>query len=142
MKILILCTGNSCRSQMAHGILQALDAQLLVRSAGTHPAAQVHPKAVAAVAELGLDISGHRPHLVDEYLGEAWDYVITVCGNADENCPLFSGTVKHRLHIGFEDPADATGTEEEILAEFRTIRDQILRDFFTFYHQQVRAAKG
>jgi len=134
MHILILCTGNSCRSQMAHGILQALDERLHVCSAGTNPAARVHPKAVQVMAELGLDIAAHTPHHTDEYLGTSWDYVITVCGNAEANCPVFSGSVGQRLHIGFDDPAEATGSEEQILTEFRHIRDQILAAFFAFYH--------
>lgn len=138
MNILILCTGNSCRSQMAHGILQALDERLHVCSAGTNPAARVHPKAVQVMAELGLDIAAHTPHHTDEYLGTSWDYVITVCGNAEANCPVFLGEVAHRLHIGFEDPAEATGTEEEILEEFRRIRNQILIAFFTFYNQNCK----
>jgi arsenate reductase len=138
MNVLILCTGNSCRSQMAHGILQSLDKNLNVHSAGTHPAEAVNPNAIKAVAELGLDITAHRPMLVDTYLGESWDYVITVCGGAHESCPAFLGQVNHRIHIGFEDPADATGTPEEILHEFRTIRNQILVAFFSFYHQQLK----
>ena len=138
MKILILCTGNSCRSQMAHGILQAFDKSMIVRSAGTQPAARVHPNAVLVMKELGLDISSHVPVNVDVYLNESWDYVITVCGGANESCPAFMGTVTNRIHIGFEDPADATGSEEEVLAVFRTIRDQILRDFFSFYNKEIR----
>lgn len=137
-KILILCTGNSCRSQMAHGILQSFDRDIHVFSAGTHPAERVHPKAVEVVAELSLDISNHFPKLVNEYLDEAWDYVITVCGGANENCPVFLGNVKHRVHIGFEDPAHATGTEEEVMNQFRKIRDEILKDFFVFYNKNIR----
>lgn len=140
MNVLILCTGNSCRSQMAHGILQALDKKLEVYSAGTHPAERVHPKAVQVMSELGLDISNHTPHLVDQYLDRPWDYVITVCGGANERCPAFLGTVRHRLHIGFEDPAEVTGTEEAILDAFRHIRDQILSGFFAFYNRQLRQA--
>lgn len=132
MRILILCTGNSCRSQMAHGILQAFNTNNEVFSAGTNPAAYVHPKAIQVMAELGLDIAKHFPKNVNQYLNQTWDYVITVCGGANENCPLFIGDVKHRLHIGFTDPAEATGTEEEILTEFRKIRDEIQRDFFKF----------
>jgi len=138
MKILILCTGNSCRSQMAHGILQSLDKNIEVFSAGTNPAEKVHPKAIQILNELGLDISNHSPKIVDEYLNHAWDFVITVCGGAKETCPVFSGKVKKNIHIGFEDPADATGTEEEITNEFRKIRDEILRDFFTFYNKHIR----
>jgi len=138
MNILILCRGNSCRSQMAHGILQSLDKTLNVHSAGTHPAEAVNPNAIKVVAELGLDISKHKPMLVDTYLDKPWDFVITVCGGANESCPSFLGEVKHRIHIGFEDPADAVGTPEEILEEFRVIRNQILVAFFSFYHQQLK----
>lgn len=138
MKILILCSGNSCRSQMAQGILQAFDINIEVYSAGTKPASFVHTKAIQVMAELGLNISKHYPKKADEYLNNEWDYVITVCGEADENCPVFIGKVKNRIHIGFEDPADATGTESEIMNEFRKIRDEILRDFFTFYNKNIR----
>ncbi|MBL7924074.1 MAG: arsenate reductase ArsC [Bacteroidia bacterium] len=138
MKILILCTGNSCRSQMAHGILQAFDDTLHVRSAGTDPAPRVHPNALRAMDELGLDIRHHQPVHVEEYLPEEWDFVITVCGGANESCPVFTGKVKQRLHIGFEDPALAQGSDEEIMKFFRSIRDEILRDFFTFYQKNLR----
>ena len=125
MKILILCTGNSCRSQMAEGFLRSFDAEIEVYSAGTEPSNQVHPKAVTVMQELSIDLSGHQPQKVDEYLDDSFDFVITVCGHAKENCPVFLGDVKQHLHIGFEDPAEATGTEEEILEEFRRIRDEI-----------------
>lgn len=137
MKILILCTGNSCRSQMAHGILQSMDKKLEVHSAGTHPAVEVNPSAIKVVSELGLDIRSHRPVHVDSCLKETWDYVITVCGGAHESCPAFLGNVKNRVHIGFEDPADAVGTQEEILNEFIRIRNQILVEFFSFYHNHL-----
>ncbi len=132
MKILILCTGNSCRSQMAEGFLSSFDSDLEVKSAGTAPSDQVHPKAVEVMQELGIDLSGHRPQKVDEYLDDSFDYVITVCGHAKENCPVFLGDVKQHLHIGFEDPAEARGTEEEILNEFRRIRDEIQERMQTF----------
>ena len=125
MRILILCTGNSCRSQMAEGFLKSFDPQLKVFSAGTEPSDQVHPKAVEVMKEKGIDLSGHYPRKVDGFLDDAFDYVITVCGHAKENCPVFLGEVKHGLHIGFDDPAEATGTEEEIFEEFRRIRDEI-----------------
>ncbi len=96
MKILILCTGNSCRSQMAHAFLESFNADMEVRSAGTHPAAEVHPLAIKVMNETGLDISNNRPTQVDTYINEAWDYVITVCGDANENCPIFTGKVKTR----------------------------------------------
>jgi len=137
MRILILCTGNSCRSQMAEGFLKSFDTNMHVRSAGTSPSGQVHPKAVQVMAEAGIDISGGKPENVDQYLDETWDYVITVCDNAKETCPFFSGKVKHRLHMGFEDPAEATGKEAEILAVFRRVRDEIKRDFYNFYRLQL-----
>jgi len=123
--VLILCTGNSCRSHMAEGILRQAAGDLLnVQSAGSTPAGYVHPKAIAAMAEIGIDISGHHSKHMGEFLGQKVDTVITVCGNADQACPMFAGQV-HRHHWGFEDPARATGTEEEILEKFRQVRDQI-----------------
>ncbi len=133
MRILILCTGNSCRSQMAEAWLKSFDNRLEVYSAGTAPAERVHPKAVQVMAEVGLDISGNRPKSVDEFLPMSFDYVITVCDHAKETCPVFLGQVKHRLHIGFEDPAEASGTEEEVLAVFRRVRDEIKSGFYEFF---------
>lgn len=123
---------------MAQGILQAFDKNIEVHSAGTNPAEKIHPKAIIMLDELGLNISKHYPKKVDEYLNDHWDYVITVCGGAKETCPLFLGKVKKRVHSGFEDPADATGTEDEIMNVFRKIRDEILREFFTFYNKNIR----
>ena len=108
-KILILCTGNSCRSQMAEGFLKSYDPELRVFSAGTNPSGQVHPKAIKVMEESGIDISKYQPENVDKYLDEDFDYVITVCGGAKESCPAFMGKVKKRLHIGFDDPAEASG---------------------------------
>ena len=136
-RILILCTGNSCRSQMAEGFLKDMDPELEVFSAGTNPSDRVHPRAIEVMSELGLDLSSNRPENVSEYLDQAFDYVITVCGGAKETCPTFQGKVGRNLHIGFDDPADATGTEEEVLSEFRRIRDEISRDFSEFYREQV-----
>lgn len=132
-KILILCTGNSCRSQMAEGFLKSYDKELEVYSAGTAPSSRVHPKAIQVMAELGIDIKDGYPQHVDEFLEKDFDYVITVCGGAKESCPVFQGNVRKQLHIGFDDPADAKGTEEEIFSEFRRIRDEINNDFYTFY---------
>ena len=123
MKILILCTGNSCRSQIAQGFLQSFDSDLTVCSAGTEPSEKVNDKAVAVMNEVGIDISSAYPKSVNQYLDEEWDYVITVCGGANENCPMFTGHVKHRLHIGFDDPAAITGDEEFVMNEFRRIRN-------------------
>ncbi len=137
-KILILCTGNSCRSQMAEGFLKSFDENLEVYSAGTKPADKVNPKAIQVMKEVGIDISNGIPENVDKYISQSFDYVITVCDNAKETCPVFIGDVKHQLHIGFEDPADATGTEEEILAVFRKVRDEIKRDFYEFYNKEIK----
>lgn len=133
MRILILCTGNSCRSQMAEGFLKSFDPSIEVLSAGIKAAARVHPKAIKVMDELGIDLSKNYPKTVDQYLSQSFDYVITVCGNAKETCPVFIGDVKHRMHIGFDDPTETTGTEDEIIKDFRRVRDEIKRDFHTFY---------
>lgn len=138
MKILILCTGNSCRSQMAQGFLQSFDKTLTVCSAGTEPARQVNQTAVKVMQEAGIDISHHTPKMVNLYLSEEWDYVITVCDHAHETCPLFTGKVKHRLHMGYEDPSHATGTDEFILSEFYRVRDQIKNEFYRLYVEQIK----
>jgi arsenate reductase len=132
-RILILCTGNSCRSQMAEGFLKSFDSQLEVFSAGTNPASQPNPYAIEVMKEVGIDISQNKPKNVDLYLASSFDYVITVCDDARESCPWFSGTVLNRLHIGFEDPANAVGTQEEILWVYRKVRDEIKEEFFKFY---------
>ena len=139
MKILILCTGNSCRSQMAHGWLQSFDKSLTVCSAGTQASGKLNDKAVAVMKEAGIDISHHTSDPVDKYLGEEWDYVITVCGGANEACPAFFGKVKHRLHIGFDDPSHAVGTDEFIWSEFRRVRDEIKEGFFKFYKENLES---
>lgn len=131
--ILILCTGNSCRSQMAEGFLKSFDPELEVYSAGTNPSGKVHPKAVTVMNEAGVDIGMNYPKSVDVFLDKPFDFVITVCDNARETCPVFSGKVGKRLHIGFLDPAEATGTEDEILLVFRIVRDKIKKDFYEFY---------
>lgn len=137
-KILILCTGNSCRSQMAHGFLQSFDKKIEVFSAGTKPAGKVNPMAAKVMSETGIDISHHTPKNVNLYLGQEWDYVITVCGGANESCPMFTGTVKHRLHIGFDDPSEATGTPEFIESEFHRVRDEIKKRFYDFYLNELK----
>jgi arsenate reductase (thioredoxin) len=137
MKILILCTGNSCRSQMAQGFLQSFDRKIEVHSAGTEPSKQVNPKAILVMKEVGIDMSKHTPKLVDQYLNDEWDYVITVCDHANETCPAFLGKVKHRLHLGFEDPSHATGKDEFILSEFRRVRDEIKNRFHEFYNNEI-----
>lgn len=138
MKILILCTGNSCRSQMAHGFLQSFDQSLEVYSAGTYASGQINPKAVLVMKEAGIDISHHTSDPVDMYLDQEWDYVITVCGGANETCPAFTGKVKHRLHMGFDDPSQAEGTPEFVMSEFYRVRDEIKSAFFNFYEQELK----
>ena len=135
MKILVLCTGNSCRSQMTEGFLKSFNKNWQVYSGGIHPAAEVNPYAVRIMSEVGIDISYNTPTLVDQYLHDEFDYVITVCDNAKESCPVFFGHVKNRLHIGFPDPADAIGTEEEILVVYREVRDAIRKEFYKFYRE-------
>ncbi len=138
MKILILCTGNSCRSQMAEGFLKSFDPGLEVVSAGTEPGDKVHPKAIEVMKEVGIDLSQGKPKSVNHFIDQSFDYVITVCGGAKESCPMFTGEVKHRLHIGFDDPAEATGSEAHIIAEFRRIRDEIQRDFLRFCEEKIK----
>lgn len=138
MDVLILCTGNSCRSQMAEAFLQSFDPRLSVASAGTNPAQDVHPMAIKVMGELGFDLSSHYPEHVNSYLSKDFDFVITVCGGANESCPVFSGNVTNRIHIGFDDPAEATGTEEEITNEFIRIRDEIKHDFYNFYIEKIK----
>lgn len=138
MKVLILCTGNSCRSQMAHGFLQSFDKNLKVCSAGTQASGKLNEKAVAVMKEAGVDISHHTSDSIDIYLNEEWDYVITVCGGANETCPAFFGKVKHRLHIGFDDPSHVTGTEEYIWSEFIRVRDEIKEAFYKLYTEQIK----
>ena len=137
MRVLILCTGNSCRSQMAEGYLKSLDENLEVYSAGTKPANEVNPFAVKAMNEIGIDISGGIPENVDEYINHSFNYVITVCDNAKENCPVFTGKVIKRLHIGFDDPADAVGTEEEVMSVYRRVRDVIRKELGEFYKNEI-----
>ena len=138
MRILVLCTGNSCRSQMAHGFLQSFDSHQEVYSAGTSPAEHVHPLAISVMAEVGIDISHHVPRNVKEYLDEPWDYVITVCGGANDKCPTFVGKVGKRIHIGFDDPSNVVGSKEHVISEFRRVRDDIRKAFCDFYATYVK----
>ncbi len=137
MKILILCTGNSCRSQMAHGFMQSFNQDLFVRSAGTEASGKLNPNAVKAMKEVGIDISHHTSDPVEQYLNDEWDYVITVCGGANENCPVFMGKVKNRLHMGFDDPSFATGSDEFIWSEYIRVRDEIKNTFYKFYKEEI-----
>ena len=138
MKILILCTGNSCRSQMAHGFLEWFDKTLTVRSGGTEASGKLNEKAVVVMKEIDIDISHYTSDSVDIYLNDEWDYVITVCGGANENCPAFFGKVKNRLHIGFDDPTYAEGSEEYIWSEYRRVRDEIKEAFFNLYEKELK----
>ncbi len=133
MKILILCTGNTCRSQMAEGYLQSLDSSLEVYSAGVDPGKGVNSYAVEVMKEKNIDISGKQSNDVSEYINEKFDFVITVCDNAKETCPVFIGEVKNRMHIGFEDPAEFKGTKENIIEKYREIRDLIIVEFLKWY---------
>ncbi len=137
-KVLILCTGNSCRSQMAEGFLKSFDNNLEVFSAGTKPSLQVHPNAIQVMEEVGIDLSKNYPKHSDQFINDSFDYVITVCDNAKESCPVFIGKVGKQLHIGFEDPAEAVGTDEEIITVFRTVRDQIKNEFYKFYNNNLK----
>jgi arsenate reductase (thioredoxin) len=139
MKVLILCTGNSCRSQMAHGFLQSFDKNIVVRSAGTVPAEKINEKAVEVMKEVGVDISSHTPKSVNQYLSDEWNYVITVCDEANEVCPYFPGKVHHRMHLGFDDPSRVTGTDDYIWSEFRRVRDEIKEAFYKYYITEIKA---
>jgi arsenate reductase len=136
-RILILCTGNSARSQMAEGFLQSLDPRLAVYSAGTLQSPRINPHAVRAMREVDIDISGGAPKSVQQFTSQSFDYVITVCDDADKNCPNFSGKVGKRVHLGFPDPAMATGTEEQIMAVFRQVRDSIKQRFSEYYAKEI-----
>jgi arsenate reductase (thioredoxin) len=139
MRILILCTGNSCRSQMAEGLLRSFDDRLEVFSAGSRAGRRrCIPMAVRVMRRgRALNISGGRPKSVEEFINQPFDYVITVCGNARDACPVFVGEVGERLHIGFDDPAHAAGAEAEVLEVFRRCRDEIRQGFRDFYERQA-----
>lgn len=140
--VLILCTGNSCRRQMAGGILRHAAGDLLdVHSAGSKPAGYVHPKAIEALKEIGIDISGHTSKHMDGFLSRNVDTVVTVCGNADQACPMFPGQV-NRYHWGFDDPAHVQGTEEEVMDAFRRVRDQIKLVFDAYAAGYREASKS
>lgn len=137
-RILILCTGNSCRSQMAEGILRKLDPELEVFSAGVNPASRVSSKTVAVMKEIGINLDGAYPKHVDQFLSESFDYVLTVCDHAKETCPVFFGKVKHRVHIGFEDPGNVMGTDEEVMEAHRRVRDEMREKFAELYHSRIK----
>jgi len=123
---------------MAEGFLKSFDNKLEVFSAGTKPDRKVHPKAIEVMKELGINLSKNKTKSVDEFLDKEFDYVITVCDDAKETCPLFTGKVKHRLHIGFEDPANVTGTEEFIRREFIRVRNEIKEEFYKLYEGEIK----
>ncbi len=135
--VLILCTGNSCRSQMAEAFLKSFDRELNVQSAGTNPSESVNNYTIKVMQEISIDISKNKPKNVDIFIKDSFDYVITVCDNAKETCPVFFGKVGNTMHIGFEDPAEAKGTDEEILQEHRRIRDLIRNYFYKFYNDYI-----
>jgi len=140
--VLVLCTGNSCRSHLAEGFLRAAAKERFrVASAGSKPAGYVHPLAIKVMAEVGIDISQHASKPLSQFLGEQVETVITVCGNADQACPIFPGQV-NRHHWGFDDPAHATGTDEEKLAVFRRVRDEIRRVFEAYAAGRLDKARS
>lgn len=132
-RVLILCTGNSCRSQMAEGYLKSLRCDFEVFSAGTKPSERVNPLAVEVMKEIGIDISDHYPKNVDEFLNQSFDYVITVCDNAKESCPVFNGMVGEVIHRGFEDPSEAVGEKSEVIDIYRGVRDEIIKELKTLF---------
>ena len=123
---------------MAEGYLKSLDDNLEIYSAGTKPAERVNPFAVKAMKEIGIDISKGIPECVEKYVDQSFDFVITVCDNAKETCPIFTGKVKKQLHIGFDDPAEAVGTEDKVMPVYRRIRDEIREQFKKFYYDNLK----
>jgi arsenate reductase len=123
---------------MAHGFLQSFDDRITVCSAGTEASGKLNAGAVKAMKEIGIDISNHTSDAVQKYLNDSWDYVVTVCGGANESCPVFTGKVKKRLHIGFDDPSHATGTDEFIWSEFQRVRNEIKEGFYKLYTQEIK----
>jgi len=124
---------------MAEGFLRSFDSQLEVFSAGTQPALYPNPNAVAVMNEAGIDISQNKPKSVELFMADSFDYVITVCDDARESCPYFSGNVRHRIHLGFEDPIEAQGTPDEVLTVYRRVRDEIKKDFLAFYTGRIKS---
>ncbi len=137
VRVLVLCTGNSARSQMSAGFLQSWSSKLDVYSAGTNPSPRVNPFAIQAMKEVGVDISLGHPKSVSQFLGQSFDYVVTVCDDADRNCPNFTGKVGKRVHIGFPDPAKATGSDDQKMSVFRTVRDDIQKRFREYYETEI-----
>ena len=131
-RILVLCTGNSCRSQMAEGFIKYLKPEWKVFSAGIEPATAVSRRSIRVMQEIGIDISQNKPKHIDKFLMQSFDYVITVCDHANEACPVFIGKVKKRMHLGFRDPTKMTGEPEEVLLEFRRVRDDMNKQLKEF----------
>lgn len=127
---------------MAEGFLKSFDSKLEIFSAGTNPAVRVSSHAYQVMKEIDIDIGGGHPKSVEQFIGEPFDYIITVCDHAKEICPIFAGNVKHQLHIGFDDPAEAQGTEDEVLAVFRRVRDEIKEQFYEFYKSKLKDNQG
>ena len=138
LKVLVICTGHSARSQMTAGFLKSWDTRLDIYSAGTAPAPRINPYAVRAMKEVGIDISSGTPKNVRQFLGESFDYVITVCDEADRDCPNFTGKVGKRVHIPFPDPAKATGTDDQIMGVFRHVRNDIQAEFTDYYQHELK----
>jgi arsenate reductase len=132
-KVLVLCTGNSCRSQMAEGLINArLGDKFVAYSAGTQPSGYVHPKAIAVMGELDIDLSQNESKSTDLFRGHYFHHVITVCDSAQESCPVWLEEAGQKTHVGFYDPAEATGTDEEVTAVFRQVRDEIADQVLSF----------
>lgn len=123
---------------MAEGFLKSFDPELIVYSAGTNPAQQVHPLAIKVMAEVGIDLSEYYTKNVNQLIHKSFDYVITVCDNANADCPIFLGNVKNRIHLGFDDPSKAMGTKREILSSFRETRDKIKTEFYKFFNSNIK----
>jgi len=138
MKILVLCTGNSCRSHIAEAFLKSFDPELEVFSAGISPEKQIHPFALKVMDEAGISLEGHYTKNVDGFIEQDFNFLLTLCDRARENCPEFTGKIKKRIHIGIRNPTQAFGTEEEVLNEFRNARDIIKSSFYRFYLKNLK----
>lgn len=139
MRALIVCTGNSSRSQMAHGFLQSFDPGLEVRSAGNEPADRIDNNAVKVMKEIGIDLSHHKPTSLNQYLDTEWDFEISVCGKENGACPYFPGKSKHHMHIRIQSPTEAQGSEEEVLSRYRQVRDEIKNEMYSLYKEQIKS---
>ena len=138
-RVLVICTGNSARSQMSEGFLKSFEPRLEVYSAGTHPSERVNPFAIRVMQEVGIDISGGTPKSVERFLDQPFDFVITVCDDADKNCPAFRGKVGKRVHIGFPDPGKTPGSDEVKMAAFRKVRDDMRRRLREYFDTEINS---